>query len=71
MNEQQFKKMDNQEDTAFWEEDSKIEIAEWILFGLALGFIIVVVGFSLWNKHSEGQKSISDLQLREENINNN
>ena len=78
MNEKQLKKMDSQEDVVlqegddnFQEEDSKIEIAEWIMFGLALGFIAAVMGFFFWNKQYEKQKEISNLQLQADNIKNN
>jgi len=78
MDEQQLKKMDNEKKTVlceetenFLERDSKISIAEWTLFGLALGFVMVVVGFFFWNKYHENQENISVLQSEEENINNN
>lgn len=78
MNEKQLKKMDNREEPFFQEkegifqgEDSKIAIAEWTFFGLALGFVVVVVGFFFWNKYYGSQKNVSALQSQEENINNN
>lgn len=57
MDERQLAKMNRQNIAAsdkaidYQEEDSAMEIAEWTAFGLALGFVLVSVGFFLFNRY--------------------
>ena len=48
--------------------DSGKKIAEWAIIGLALGFVIVAVGFFSWNKYYQNQKEISNLKSQIENL---
>ncbi|HRZ95124.1 MAG TPA: hypothetical protein P5262_01005 [Candidatus Moranbacteria bacterium] len=75
MNEKQLKEVNNgnnlrirEEDVSADDEDSGEKIAEWLVAGLALGFVIVVSGFFIWNKYYQKDKEVSSLRSQIENL---
>ena len=75
MNEKQLKEVNNgnnlrirEEDVSADDEDSGEKIAEWLVAGLALGFVIVVSGFFIWNKYYQKDKEVSSLKSQIENL---
>lgn len=77
MNEKQLKEINNPKKNVIQEEnipsedpDSGKKITEWVMAGLAMGFILAVAGFFVWNKYIQKQKEISDLKFQVENLQN-
>jgi hypothetical protein len=80
MNESQFQKLKQNEKinlTEISQEDSKekksfvreeIEVAEYALFGLALGFLVIVCLFYLLNHYNDKEEMIREIRRQIEDL---